>query len=553
MMEELRVKAQSGDKIAQEELGKCYYYGEGVGKSYGLAVKWYRKAAEQGMKYSQYALGYCYSKGQGVKESIEEAIYWYQKAGNNGEVNAQRELGDIYYHGDGVEESYEEAVKWFNKAAHNGDDYSQFILGDCYSNGFGVEKSYDEAIKWFKLSAENQNSDAIEMLTEIYESGGDSQITDLELFLLKKKELESSSYYTDHFPQNKVVYMSTKLNRLDKIVKMVMKRFKNSEVYDSDFMKWINSQKVYIEITLKYKYEVDYKGVATYRREVEDIHSYTSTKYETKDVIDDNGDIIGSVEVPYNEVDYETTWGTEDYTEALEDTGNTSWIKHRLDTFRTYEDFYDFFDYKNLIILFDDFPSEFDIRDDLKAHAVTLKLNFLDIEYYVIPSTKLYFTYNNKKYTTEIDLEEIEDIHPNGPLSVEINEMKNITNYRINKQGRKSKLINILYLVSILLVMMITVANYHILSTNSQDSYIIVIYIIILLIQYRIFKFVKWLSPSTISDSDLIIRSKKEREKLLKEATRKNTRLIFWKTFLMLVSYSIVFYLAVLLFTTYNN
>ncbi len=42
--------------MAQYNLGDCYYNGDGVRKSYGKAVKWYRKAAEQGLAEAQEAL-----------------------------------------------------------------------------------------------------------------------------------------------------------------------------------------------------------------------------------------------------------------------------------------------------------------------------------------------------------------------------------------------------------------------------------------------------------------------------------------------------------------
>jgi len=49
----LHKAAKQGDVIAQLNLGRMYYYGEGVTKDNAEAGKWYRKAAEQGNETAQ--------------------------------------------------------------------------------------------------------------------------------------------------------------------------------------------------------------------------------------------------------------------------------------------------------------------------------------------------------------------------------------------------------------------------------------------------------------------------------------------------------------------
>ena len=51
-------KAKLGDSEAQYELGKLYFNGRGVEKSYTEAFKWYKKAAEKGLPAAQYSLGH---------------------------------------------------------------------------------------------------------------------------------------------------------------------------------------------------------------------------------------------------------------------------------------------------------------------------------------------------------------------------------------------------------------------------------------------------------------------------------------------------------------
>jgi TPR repeat protein len=69
-----------GNAAAQYNLGRCYYYDEGVAEDTVEAAKWYRKAAEQGDDEAQHNLGVCYEYGRGVTEDKVEAVKWYRKA-----------------------------------------------------------------------------------------------------------------------------------------------------------------------------------------------------------------------------------------------------------------------------------------------------------------------------------------------------------------------------------------------------------------------------------------------------------------------------------------
>ena len=62
-----RKAAEQGQARAQDNLGDCYYYGNGIEQDYQTAVEWYRKAAEQRYARAQYDLGYCYEQGQGIE------------------------------------------------------------------------------------------------------------------------------------------------------------------------------------------------------------------------------------------------------------------------------------------------------------------------------------------------------------------------------------------------------------------------------------------------------------------------------------------------------
>lgn len=149
-----RKAANKGDNKARNDLGNCYYGGEGVEKDELEAVRWFWDAAVQGDAEAQNSLGDCYYSGKGVEQDYEEAVKWYQKAGIQGSIKAQDRLGDCYYWGRGVKQDYEEAVKWYQKAgAYNKLGKCCYKLGDCYYTGRGIEQNYEKAAKWYQKAA----------------------------------------------------------------------------------------------------------------------------------------------------------------------------------------------------------------------------------------------------------------------------------------------------------------------------------------------------------------------------------------------------------------
>jgi TPR repeat protein len=153
LFDETKVAAESGDVMAQLNLGICYGLGQGIAKDDVQAVKWWRKAAEQNLAQAQSNLGVCYAKGQGVAKDAVEAVKWYRRAAEQNDADAQHNLGFCYAIGNGVAKDEVEAVKWYRKAAEQNLAKSQHNLGNCYFNGDGVAKDNVEAYKWFILAS----------------------------------------------------------------------------------------------------------------------------------------------------------------------------------------------------------------------------------------------------------------------------------------------------------------------------------------------------------------------------------------------------------------
>jgi TPR repeat protein len=158
--EDIKAKAEMGDRESEYQVGIRYYKGDGVGKDLGEAVKWFRKAAEQNHAPAQYILGVCYAKGQGVTKNYAEAAKWVRKAAEQNLAQAQFHLGVCHANGEGVPKDHVNAVKWFRKAAEQNHKFAQYMLGLCYDEARGVAKDYAEAVKWYRKSADQNYAPA---------------------------------------------------------------------------------------------------------------------------------------------------------------------------------------------------------------------------------------------------------------------------------------------------------------------------------------------------------------------------------------------------------
>ena len=60
------------------------YFGSGLPKDYGEAIRWFRKAADQEYPKAEFNLGQMYHQGEGVIKDYAEARRWLQKAADQG-------------------------------------------------------------------------------------------------------------------------------------------------------------------------------------------------------------------------------------------------------------------------------------------------------------------------------------------------------------------------------------------------------------------------------------------------------------------------------------
>jgi len=131
--ETLKAKAEAGDVIAQENLGR-YYSSIGADQDAAESAKWWRKAAEQDEPKAQVHLGVCYDSGDGVPKDVAEALKWFRKAALQNVPQAQYNLGIYYQTGQGVAKDEVEAANRYRKSGEQGYAEAQYNLGYCYEH-----------------------------------------------------------------------------------------------------------------------------------------------------------------------------------------------------------------------------------------------------------------------------------------------------------------------------------------------------------------------------------------------------------------------------------
>ena len=152
--------ADSGDAMAQYNLGMLYAEGKGVPQDYTKVRQWWEKAAAQGDARAQYGLGDLYAEGERVPQDYAKAREWWEKAAAQSNAMAQWGLGMLYAKGRGVPQDYAKGREWWEKAAAQGDAMAQYNLGVLYRDGLGVPQDSILAYAWLNLAAAQGNGSA---------------------------------------------------------------------------------------------------------------------------------------------------------------------------------------------------------------------------------------------------------------------------------------------------------------------------------------------------------------------------------------------------------
>ena len=141
--------------VATAEVQEVLFTGDVGGEvNLELAAKWYQKAADMGDDWGMNNLGCCYYNGEGVEQNYERAVEWFRKAIEAENIDAMYNLAICYYNGAGVEQDYEQAAEWCLKAAESGNVNAMMFLGQLYADGNGVPRDSFQSWMWYQR-AEN--------------------------------------------------------------------------------------------------------------------------------------------------------------------------------------------------------------------------------------------------------------------------------------------------------------------------------------------------------------------------------------------------------------
>jgi TPR repeat protein len=158
----LKAKAERGDIQAQTRLGQAFAQGDGVGRDYQQAARWYGQAASNGNVQGEVMFGELCQAGQGTRRDLANAARWFTKAAQDGSTAAQYDLGFLYEQGQGVPHDERLAAHWYQLASEGGDALAQFDFGQRCLLGVGIAPDPVEGLKWLLLAgAQGQKDSAI--------------------------------------------------------------------------------------------------------------------------------------------------------------------------------------------------------------------------------------------------------------------------------------------------------------------------------------------------------------------------------------------------------
>jgi TPR repeat protein len=132
----LRSAASGGFAEAITDVGRAYYFGQGVVQSYPTAVEWFNKANDAGSMRALASLASMYGDGRGVKQDAVKSLDMAEKAVEGGNPFGLLIIATHYFNGSGVAKDYKMAAQYYQQAADLGDGKSMKFLANMYEAGY---------------------------------------------------------------------------------------------------------------------------------------------------------------------------------------------------------------------------------------------------------------------------------------------------------------------------------------------------------------------------------------------------------------------------------
>ncbi len=154
---EMEIKQENAD--AMNDLGAYYYTGErGFEQDFTKAVQYYHMAAEHGSRLAQENLGYCYYYGRNVEKDYEKAFHYFALGAFDGHPISRYKIGDMYLNGYFVEKNEIEALHIYMRCfVDMTEDQAAYVAGPVclriarmFLEGLGTEPDARKAFQFYQ-------------------------------------------------------------------------------------------------------------------------------------------------------------------------------------------------------------------------------------------------------------------------------------------------------------------------------------------------------------------------------------------------------------------
>lgn len=160
-----------------------------IKRDYKKAREFYQKAVTLNDSEGAIELGKLYFFGDGVKSNYNKAELYWEIAYNLGDVMGAFELANFYY--DYKNDKIETAIKIYNELISQGEfiENSQLKLSRIYGRGIGIEKNPELELKYLKEGVKNSDFNCCSDLAHKYFKGdGVPQDLDKALETIEKAD-----------------------------------------------------------------------------------------------------------------------------------------------------------------------------------------------------------------------------------------------------------------------------------------------------------------------------------------------------------------------------
>lgn len=157
------------------------------------------KQANTGDAIAQHELGLRYLTGKGFLPDTSKSFYWVKKAAEQNLAIANFNMGIFYNNGWGCDWNPFEGFKYFRIAAEKGMPEAQYLVGLIYTENLVVTRDLSTAYKWINKAANQNYSPALNTLTEMKRRGikESGEVNFEEKAKESKKESSLSLKYID--------------------------------------------------------------------------------------------------------------------------------------------------------------------------------------------------------------------------------------------------------------------------------------------------------------------------------------------------------------------